>query len=60
MNELPKELRRLADQIEELVRNSSVASLAWAATHSLCDYLTLRARVIELQARETAKDEDGA
>jgi hypothetical protein len=45
-----KELRELARKIERLVSDSRVSSIAWEQTRALCDYLTLRARVMELEA----------
>jgi hypothetical protein len=45
-----KELRELARKIERLVSESRVSSIAWEQTRALCDYLTLRARVMELEA----------
>jgi hypothetical protein len=49
MNEVAKELRELARRIEEVVRESSVMSIAMPAAYALTDYLTLRARVMELE-----------
>jgi hypothetical protein len=50
MNEVARELRDLASRIEELVRESSVMSMAMPATKALTEYLTLRARVMELES----------
>ena len=48
MNGEAKELRALADRIEEVARNSNMQASVWEQVRALCDYLTLRARVIEL------------
>lgn len=45
---IPEELRELVWKIEELVRESRVASMANEPVRMLADWLTLRARVIEL------------
>jgi hypothetical protein len=51
MNGEAKELRELAGKIERLVSESRIASVAWEPTRALCDYLCLRARVMELEDR---------
>jgi hypothetical protein len=56
MNDVAFELRDLAQKISKLVHESSVASLAWEPASTLCDYLMLRARVIDLQDKH---DKDG-
>jgi len=43
------ELRTLARHIEEIARESNIASIANDQVRALADYLTLRARVIELE-----------
>ena len=50
MNGEAKELRELARKIEQLVHESRCSSIAWEQTRALCDYLCLRARVMELEA----------
>jgi len=45
------ELRELAAKIEAVTRDSRVCGVAWEQVRALVDYLTLRARVIELEAR---------
>ena len=54
MNGEAKDLRRLAEEIEAVTRRSRVSSMAWEQVRALCDYLTLRARVMELEG-ETAE-----
>jgi hypothetical protein len=46
---LAQELRMLAFRIEQITRESRASSIAWDQVRALCDYLTLRALVIELQ-----------
>lgn len=46
---LPTEVRVLCREIETLCRNSRCSSVAAPAVSALIDYLTLRARLIELQ-----------
>ncbi len=45
-----QDLRRLAERIEAVVRDSRASSMAWEQVRTLCDTLTLRARVMELEA----------
>jgi hypothetical protein len=45
-----KELRELARKIEQLVSGSRISSVAMPPTQALLDYLTLRARLMELEA----------
>ena len=52
MSSEARELRELAERIEQLTRDSRVCSVAWEQTQALCDYLTLRARVMELEAEK--------
>lgn len=47
-----QDLRRLAERIEQVTRESMASSMAWEQVRPLCDYLFLRARVMELEARE--------
>lgn len=47
---LPTELRVLCREIETLCRTSRCSSVAAPAVNALIDYLTLRARLIELQS----------
>jgi hypothetical protein len=47
---LPTELRVLCREIETLCRNSRCSSVAAPAVSALIDYLTLRAKLIELQS----------
>jgi hypothetical protein len=49
MNGEARDLRQLSMRIEQLVRESRCSSIAWEQTRALCDYLTLRARVMELE-----------
>lgn len=51
MNGEAKELRELAHDIIELLRERRIASIAYPAVHALCDYLCLRAHVMELEDR---------
>jgi len=51
MNGEAKELRDLARKIEQLTRESKVQSIAWEQVRALTDYLTLRARVMELEGK---------
>ena len=57
MSNVARDLREISMRIEQLVRESRVHSIAWEQTRALCDYLTLRAKVIELEAE---REEDGA
>ena len=50
MSNVAKELRELANKIEQVAHESSVSSIAWEQIRALCDYLCLRARVIEIEA----------
>lgn len=49
MNGEAEDLRELARQIEEVVRQSRAQAIAWEQVRALTDYLTLRARVMELE-----------
>ena len=67
MNGEAKDLRKLAQRIEQVTRESPVHSIAWEQTRAICDWLTLRARVMELDAKcdellaaEVAREQDGA
>ena len=51
MSDVATELRELASAIEALTRESRACSIAWPQVQALCDYLTLRAHVMELEAR---------
>jgi hypothetical protein len=51
MSNVARDLREISMRIEQLVRESRVHSIAWDQTRALCDYLTLRAKVIELDAK---------
>ena len=51
MNGEAADLRQLAARIEQVTRESMVASIAWEAVRSLVDHLTLLARTMELEAR---------
>lgn len=57
-----KELRELARKIEQLVHESRASSIAWEQARALCDYLCLRARVMELEGqldeRQASKPEE--
>ena len=50
MNGEAKDLRDLAWRIEQVTHDSRCSSIAWEQVRALCDYLTLRARVMELTA----------
>ena len=50
MNGEAKELRELVRKIERLVADHRISSIAGPAVIALCDYLCLRARVMELTA----------
>ena len=50
MNGEARDLRQLSMRIEQIVRESRVSSMAWEQTRALCDYLTLRAKVMEFEA----------
>lgn len=52
MNGEAQELRKLAQRIEQVTRESMVSSIAWEQVRALCDYLTLRARVMELEGKD--------
>ena len=54
MSDVAKELRELANQIEQVTQESRAASIAWEQVRALCDYLCLRARVIELEREDGA------
>ena len=56
MSDVAKELRELANKIEQVTHESSVSSIAWEQVRALCDYLCLRARVIEVE-RELAEED---
>ena len=51
MNGEAKELRELARQIERLTSESRISSVALPAVQALIEYLTLRARVMELESQ---------
>ena len=51
MDGVAAELRELAAEIERVTRESRVCGVAWEQVQALVDYLSLRARVIELEAR---------
>jgi len=55
MSTVAKELRILAEQISQLTMMAHVASIAGPAVNALCDYLTLRARVLELEAERDVR-----
>lgn len=44
-----RDLRDLALEIEDTCRRSRAYSMAWPAVTALSDYLSLRARVMELE-----------
>ena len=60
MSDIAKELRELANQIEQVTHDNRSASIAWEQVHALCDYLCLRARVIELERKLNLDEEDAA
>jgi hypothetical protein len=49
MNGAAQDLRRLAARIEQVTRESPAAAIAGEQVRALADYLTLRARVMELE-----------
>jgi hypothetical protein len=51
MNGEAKELRELARKIEQLVATSRISSIAMPPTQALLDYLCLRARAMEQDAK---------
>ena len=51
MNGEARDLRDLAQKIEQLVREHQAHSMAWEHTRAFCDYLTCRARVMELESQ---------
>ena len=56
MNGEARQLRELAGRIERVTRESTVASIAWDQVRALCDYLTLRARVMELEGEKLSEE----
>jgi hypothetical protein len=58
MSDEAKDLRDLAAKIAEVVREHRANTIAWEQTRALCDYLTLRARVIELGDELRRRDRD--
>ena len=67
MSREAKDLRDLAWRIEQVTHDSRCSSIAWEQVRALCDYLTLRARVMELDAKcdellaaEVARERDTA
>ena len=67
MNGEARDLRKLAQRIEEVTRESPVHSMAWEQVRAMCDWLTLRAKVMELDAKcdellaaEVARERDVA
>jgi hypothetical protein len=63
MNGEAKELRELARKIERVTAESRISSVAMPAVQALLDYLTLRARIMELEGqldeRRESKVEEG-
>ena len=51
MNGEARDLRNLAMKIEQVCRESKAHSMAWEQVRAMCDWLTLRARVMELDAK---------
>jgi hypothetical protein len=58
MSDEAKDLRDLAAKIAEVVREHRANTIAWEQTRALCDYLTLRARVIEMGDELRRRDRD--
>ena len=56
MNGEARQLRELASKIEQTVHESMVASIAWDQVKALCDYLCLRARVMELEGAQLSEE----
>jgi hypothetical protein len=62
MSSEAKDLRDLAWRIEQVTHDSRCSSIAWEQVRALCDYLTLRAKVMELEhqlGRHQAEMGDG-
>ena len=56
MNGEARQLRELAGRIEQITRESSVSSIAGEQVRALCDYLTLRAKVMELEGDKLSEE----
>jgi hypothetical protein len=56
MNGEAQDLRRLAERIEQVTKESMASAIAWEQVRALCDYLCLRARVMELEGERDAPD----
>jgi HPt (histidine-containing phosphotransfer) domain-containing protein len=56
MNGEARQLRELASRLEQVCRESDVASMAWDQVRVLCDYLCLRARVMELEGARLSEE----
>ena len=56
MNGEARQLRELASKIEQVAHESMVANIAWDQVRALCDYLCLRARVMELEGAQLAEE----
>jgi len=57
MNGEARELRELAHAIEQLASQSRAYSMVGGQVTQLCDYITLRALVIELTDQRDKRDE---
>ena len=56
MNGEARQLRELAGRIEQITRESSVGSMAWEQVRAICDWITLRAKVMELEGAHLAEE----
>jgi hypothetical protein len=45
-----QDLRKLIEELEVTCQRSPVSSMAWPAVNVLCDYLALRAHVMEIES----------
>jgi hypothetical protein len=52
MNGEAKDLRELALAIEQVTSESRACSMVWEQVRQLVDYITLRARLMELEGEE--------
>lgn len=51
-----QDLRALVQDIEEACRRSRVSAMAWPAVNALCDYLALRAHLMEIESSTRCPD----
>ena len=48
MTTVAQDLRALIRELEDTCRRSNAHAIAWPALNGLCDYLALRARIMEI------------